>query len=151
MLLVTACSTTAHRAKPAPNEGARIAHVAATLVGTPYHFGGADRQGFDCSGLAVYAHEQLGLQIPRTAAEQSRAALPVPFAQLEPGDLVFFHLHSRHIDHVGIYAGGGRFLHAPRRGEVVSYASLGDPYFRGRLAGAGRFWSLREARAAPRR
>ena len=123
-----------------------------TLVGTPYEFGGADQHGFDCSGLAVYAHETVGLDIPRTAREQERVARPVPLSELRPGDLVFFRISARHVNpggidgkgtvvnHVGIYTGGGRFVHAPRRGEVVSYASLEDPYFRRHFVRGGRFW-----------
>jgi cell wall-associated NlpC family hydrolase len=125
--------------------GTVIARTAAQLIGAPYQFGGADVQGFDCSGLAVYAHERVGLQIPRTAEEQRRAAHPVALQALEPGDLVFFrirhHLGGRRVDHVGIYAGDGKFIHAPRSGGVVSYADLHDGYYRKHLAGAGRFWS----------
>ena len=61
----------AQPASPTPPgaEGRAIAATAASLVGTPYHFGGADAAGFDCSGLALYVHEHVGLVIPRTAAE----------------------------------------------------------------------------------
>jgi murein DD-endopeptidase len=121
-------------------EGSTIAALAAALVGTPYHFGGADGAGFDCSGLALYVHERVGLVIPRTAAEQQRAAHPVPLAQLEPGDLVFFRIRGHGIDHVGIYAGEGRFIHAPRAGLAVTYGDLGHGFYAQRLAGAGRFW-----------
>jgi cell wall-associated NlpC family hydrolase len=120
--------------------GAGIASLAATLVGTPYQFGGADQQGFDCSGLALYVHERLGIAIPRTAAEQQRAARPVPRAELAPGDLVFFRIRTRHVDHVGVYAGGGRFIHAPRAGQAVSYAHLDGDFYARHFVSAGRFW-----------
>jgi len=125
---------------PRPVQGSAIAAVAAALVGTPYQFGGADGAGFDCSGLALYVHERVGLTIPRTAAEQQRAARPVPIAQLSPGDLVFFHIRKRSVDHVGIYAGQGRFIHAPRAGVAVRYGDLGSGFYARHLAGAGRFW-----------
>jgi len=136
----------APRPSPAPQappdaQGRAIAAAAAALIGTPYHFGGADAAGFDCSGLALYVHEQVGLAIPRTAAEQQRAAHPVPLAQLAPGDLVFFHIHARGVDHVGIYAGDGRFVHAPRRGLAVTYGDLSRGFYARHLAGAGRFWN----------
>jgi cell wall-associated NlpC family hydrolase len=128
-------------AVPAPSdEGATIAAAAAALIGRPYQFGGADAGGFDCSGLARYAHERVGLVIPRTAAEQQRAARPVPLAQLAPGDLVFFHIRRRGIDHVGIYAGEGRFIHAPRAGQAVAYADLSRGFYARHLRSAGRFW-----------
>jgi cell wall-associated NlpC family hydrolase len=142
LLLVSACRT--HPARPAPPPaatGAAIASAAAALIGTPYAFGGADLGGFDCSGLALYAHERVGLSIPRTAAAQQRAAQPVPLAQLLPGDLVFFRLGRHGIDHVGIYAGAGRFIHAPHRGVAVTSADLADAYYARHLVNAGRFWS----------
>jgi cell wall-associated NlpC family hydrolase len=136
-------------APPAPQgaAGNAIAQIAASLVGTPYHFGGADGAGFDCSGLALYVHERVGLIIPRTAAEQQRAAHAVSLAQLEPGDLVFFDIRGHAIDHVGIYAGDGRFIHAPRAGLAVSYGDLGRGFYARHLASAGRFWDS----AAPAR
>jgi cell wall-associated NlpC family hydrolase len=94
-LLLGGCATLrAPAAANAPN-GAAIVAVANTLVGTRYQFGGADAAGFDCSGLALYAYERVGIAIPRTAAAQQRAARAVPAAQLAPGDLVFFHPRAR--------------------------------------------------------
>jgi cell wall-associated NlpC family hydrolase len=130
----------APRAPAHSAQGDAIAAQAATLVGRPYQFGGADDGGFDCSGLALYVHERVGLTIPRTAAEQQRAAQPVAPGQLEPGDLVFFRIHKRSVDHVGIYAGDGRFIHAPRRGVAVRYSNLASGFYARHLAGAGRFW-----------
>ncbi len=125
---------------PTAPGGARIAALAAGLIGTPYHFGGADAGGFDCSGLALYVHEQVGLTIPRTAAAQQRAARAVPLSQLLPGDLVFFRIRSASINHVGIYSGAGRFVHAPRAGQAVTYGELGRGFYARHLVSAGRFW-----------
>jgi len=140
MTLVAACGSTPTRIQETDEQGAVIARVARHLIGTPYQFGGADAAGFDCSGLAVYAYESVGLDIPRTARDQNQAAQPVAQGELRPGDLVFFRISARHVNHVGIYAGGGRFVHAPHRGDVVSYASLDDPYYRRHFVRAGRFW-----------
>jgi len=147
-VLGVGCAThPTHLATPAPSplapadQGAVIAAVAASLVGTPYYFGGADATGFDCSGLALYVHQRAGLAIPRTAAAQQRAARPVSLAELAPGDLVFFRIRARRaIDHVGIYAGAGRFIHAPRAGQTVTYADLTQGFYARRLRSAGRFW-----------
>jgi murein DD-endopeptidase len=130
------------RAPPPPNPdaGARIAALAAALIGTAYHFGGADAGGFDCSGLALYVHEQAGLAIPRTAAAQQRAARAVPLQQLAPGDLVFFRIRSASINHVGIYSGAGRFVHAPHAGQAVTYGELKRGFYAQHLVSAGRFW-----------
>jgi len=129
----------------AAEEGASIAALAASLIGTPYHFGGADEQGFDCSGLALYVHERVGIAIPRTAAEQQREAQPVPLAELRPGDLVFFRIGARHVNHVGVYSGDGRFIHAPHAGVAVTSADLHDAYYARHLVSAGRYWSVAAA------
>jgi cell wall-associated NlpC family hydrolase len=126
---------------PPADVGAAIADAAAEMIGTPYEFGGADLGGFDCSGLALYAYEKVGISIPRTAAQQQRAARPVPLKQLRPGDLVFFRMRAHEIDHVGIYVGAGRFVHAPHQGVAVSSAHLSDAFYAGHLVNAGRFWS----------
>jgi murein DD-endopeptidase len=129
-------------ADSAPSEsGTAIAAAAAELIGTPYEFGGADVGGFDCSGLALYLYERAGIAIPRTAAEQQHAAQAVPLTGLAPGDLVFFRMRGHRVDHVGIYIGGGRFVHAPHEGVAVSSAELGNGYYARHLAGAGRFVS----------
>ena len=128
-------------------QGTAIATAASALIGTPYHFGGADAGGFDCSGLALYVHERVGLSIPRTAAEQQHAARPVPLAQILPGDLVFFRIRKRGIDHVGIYTGAGHFVHAPHAGVSVSSADLTGGYYARHIISAGRFW---EQAAPPR-
>ena len=132
---------TAAATAPQSQAGAVVAAAAAALIGTRYEFGGADAGGFDCSGLALYAYERAGISIPRTAAEQQRAAQPVPLAQLAPGDLVFFRMGRHHIDHVGIYLGGGRFVHAPHEGVAVSVADLANGYYARHLVNAGRFVS----------
>jgi cell wall-associated NlpC family hydrolase len=142
VLLLVGCSSVPREfSEPAGEGGVPIARSAAQLVGAPYHFGGADLQGFDCSGLAVYVYERSGVEIPRTANAQQRAARPVALDALSPGDLVFFRIRSRHVNHVGIYAGGGRFIHAPRSGETVSYGNLTAGYYHKHFAGAGRFWN----------
>jgi cell wall-associated NlpC family hydrolase len=149
-LLVAACRSLPAPSPAPPPGGAAIAQAAAALIGTPYQFGGADAAGFDCSGLARYVHERVGVSIPRTAAEQQRAARPVPLKQLQPGDLVFFRIRKRGIDHVGVYAGRGRFIHAPRAGLAVRYGDLrGGGFYARRLVGAGRFWD-RDTPPSPR-
>jgi cell wall-associated NlpC family hydrolase len=127
--------------QPRGQAGAAIAAVAAALIGTPYEFGGADLGGFDCSGLALYVYERAGISIPRTAAEQQRAAQPVPLSELAPGDLVFFRMRAHRIDHVGIYIGDGRFVHAPHEGVAVSSAELANGFYARHLVSAGRFAS----------
>ena len=125
--------------QPESTQGQEVVRVAAALIGTPYRFGGDDpAHGFDCSGLVFYSFDRLGIEVPRTAADLLQAAKPVAREALTPGDLVFFRSSARRIDHVGIYAGEGRFIHAPSKGAVVTYAYLDDPYYRAHFASAGR-------------
>jgi cell wall-associated NlpC family hydrolase len=128
-------------AAPAPvAAGAAIARAAQSLIGSPYRYGGAGPDAFDCSGLVNYVHRQLGYATPRTAAQQYALARPVPRADLQPGDLVFFRLNGSAVSHVGVYLGQARFVHAPQSGDRVREASIDDEFFRDRYAGAGRLY-----------
>lgn len=115
--------------------GEQAAALARGFVGTPYRYGGRTPAGFDCSGLVWYVYQQLGVPVPRTAAEQRVAARSVPRDDLQPGDLVFFYTP---VDHVGIYLGDGEFVHAPSSGKRVERVRLDSPYFLLGFAGGGR-------------
>lgn len=112
---------------------------AITQLGTAYDWGGisADK-GFDCSGLTYYVYREASIVIPRTARGQYRATRHVSRKRLRPGDLVFFRLHGRWVDHVGIYIGNHRFIHAPRRGKHVSFARLNTSYWSRHFVAGGR-------------
>jgi cell wall-associated NlpC family hydrolase len=112
---------------------------ALSLLGAQYEFGAAGPTTFDCSGLVRYIHDQVGIRVPRTADEQLRAAAPVKLSTLEPGDLLFFRIHGR-ISHVAVYAGAGRFIHAPQTGRPIELRPLDDGFYRPKLAGVGRFF-----------
>jgi cell wall-associated NlpC family hydrolase len=128
--------------EPAPLPAAAVVlKVAESRLGAPYRYGGSGPDAFDCSGLVAYAHGKAGIAVPRTAAQQFEAATPVPRTELRPGDLVFFRLSGRAVSHVGIYAGGDRFVHAPQSGGHVRFASLDEEIFRRGYVGAGRFVS----------
>jgi cell wall-associated NlpC family hydrolase len=91
--------------------------VAQQFLGVPYVWGGASPAGFDCSGLVQYAYGQLGVELPRTAADQAQMGQPVAsLAAARPGDLLAFH---DPVDHIGIYAGNGLMVVAPKTGDVV--------------------------------
>jgi cell wall-associated NlpC family hydrolase len=123
---------------PSPPRAALI-RAAAGQIGTPYRYGGNNRRGFDCSGLVQYAHRQIGIDVPRTTRQQWSQAQQPERRHLIPGDLVFFALDGNKSRHVGIYEGGGVFIHAPSSGKRVSRASLDNPFWRQRLLGARTF------------
>lgn len=95
-------------------------------LGTPYQWGGDDRNGVDCSAFVQNVYEDaLGVRIARTTAQQQNEGSTVSRSALEPGDLVFFHTPKR-TDHVGIYLGRGDFAHASSsRGVMISNLSEG--------------------------
>jgi peptidoglycan DL-endopeptidase CwlO len=118
----------------AESVGARAVSIAERYLGVPYRWGGADPSGFDCSGLVMYVYAQLGVHLPHFAAAQYRDGRHVRMDQLRRGDLVFFD----DLNHVGIYIGGGRFIHAPHTGDHVRISSLAGGWYAENYDGATR-------------
>jgi cell wall-associated NlpC family hydrolase len=122
------------------SRGEALANFALGLTGIRYRYGGATPEGFDCSGLVFYAHRQLGVVVPRTSRDQAEAAEAIKPRKLKRGDLVFFKIDSRKVNHVGIYVGKHRFVHAPGAGKPVTVSSLDDEFYAESFSGAGRYW-----------
>jgi chitinase len=113
-------------------QGNAVVKRALQAVGTPYRWGGTTPgKGLDCSGLVKYAFTDVGeLDLPRTSSAMAQAqGQKVDRKDLKPGDLLFFNIKSRRINHVAIYLGNDRFVHAPRRGKKVSVDTLKKPYW----------------------
>jgi cell wall-associated NlpC family hydrolase len=123
---------------PPPSDagrGAQVVAVAMQYLGVRYKWGASSPSiGFDCSGLTTYVFAQIGVTLPHYAAAQYQLGTPVSKDELSPGDLVFF----RGLGHMGMYIGGGNFIHAPRTGDVVKISSLSESYYVANWVGAKR-------------
>lgn len=121
--------------------GAIIAQTAERFVGIPYKWGGNNvADGLDCSGFTKAVYNLCGINIPRTAQEQYNAGGGIAKDDLDEGDLIFFGESKNKITHVGIYVGGGKMVHAPKRGEEIKTAKISEGYFSSRFVGARRYF-----------
>jgi cell wall-associated NlpC family hydrolase len=120
---VGSSDTTSSGPAPPPTHSSVVA-IAERYLGVPYSWGGASPSGFDCSGLVMYVFAQVGVSLPHSSYAQYGMGTPVSRDQLQPGDLVFFD----GLGHVGIYVGGGSFIHAPHTGDVVKISSISGWY-----------------------
>jgi peptidoglycan endopeptidase LytE len=98
---------------------------AKSLVGSPYRYGGESPGGFDCSGYVKYVFKSIGINMPRTAAEQYKSGNPISSSEARPGDLVFFHSGGA-INHSGIYLGGGKFVSSTSSSGVKEASVYGS-------------------------
>ena len=118
--------------------------VAQRYLGTPYVWGGESARGFDCSGFIMRVMRDLGYQaLPHSAAEQFNYGKPVAKNLLQPGDIVFFaNTYKPGISHVGIYLGGGRFIHAANSKVGTIVSNLNSPKWVAHYAGARRLMKM---------
>ena len=130
--------------QPTPAGDADPRHLlvdfAMTLRDIRYRRGGRSPQhGFDCSGFVHYVFAQvLGVELPENSAAQYRDGRKIDRDDMQAGDLVFFRTRGKRISHVGIYLGGGRFIHSPTTGERVRVDRMSEKYWSRRFAGARR-------------
>lgn len=133
-------------AEPSSGFGKRVVDAAKKYEGTPYSWGGgtvngpstgigqgANTNGFDCSGLVQYAVYQAShgrISLPRTADLQAAKGEEIPRKEIKPGDVIAFSLEgTAEYDHIGIYVGGERMIHAPTTGDVVKISGINTSYY----------------------
>ena len=121
-------------AVPPSRLGSSVVSVAMAQLGKPYVWATAGPDTFDCSGLVVYAFAQFGVSLPHFTNSLFALGVYVSRDQLQPGDLVFFD----NLGHMGIYIGGGQFIHAPHTGDVVKISSMNDGWYAATYVGARR-------------
>lgn len=101
--------------------GNAIVDYAYQFIGTPYVYGGTTPAGFDCSGFTSYVYRHAaGIEITRTTFTQRYQGISISWGAMQPGDLVF----TSGYGHVGIYVGGGKYVHAPQPGECVKVSNI---------------------------
>jgi cell wall-associated NlpC family hydrolase len=139
----------AAKATPAPSQKAavttstsnvasKVISTAKNYLGVPYVWGGADPNGFDCSGFTQYVFNKNGISLPRVASDQYNVGTSVSKNNLKPGDLVFFETYKPGPSHLGIYLGNNQFIHASSAAEQVTISNLTTPYYTEHYIGARR-------------
>ena len=138
---VVRCPAAALRPLGSAAPALELLEIAAGFLGVPYLWGGIEAAGIDCSGLVHLAARIGGRFVPRDAHHQWAATrIDADWDDLDAGDLLFFGESAglEGIDHVGLYAGNGRMLHAPEAGRVVVVEPI-SARARGRTVGFGRY------------
>ena len=124
------------KAVPASGNGSSVVTTANQYIGSKYVYGGTTPSGFDCSGFTSYVYKQYGVNLNRTAAGQYSNGVAVSKSELQPGDLVMFGKSG--INHVGIYVGGGKMVHAANSSRGVTTDTINSGYYGTNYVGARR-------------
>lgn len=121
------------------NAGASsVITYAKQFIGAPYRYGGSSPNGFDCSGFTSYVYKHFGVNLSHSSRAQYGQVTKVSRSELQAGDLVFFTNGGKSIGHVGIYVGGGQFIHSPSAGRSVCIESMSSGYYASHYVGGGR-------------
>jgi len=126
-----------------PPRRIRLVEAGFKLQGIKYRFGGlSEKYGFDCSGLVKNLFSKFSIELPHSSREQFKQGEKVDRDKLEEGDLVFFSSGEKYPNHVGIYIGNGKFLHAASKAKKVIISDLDALWYSMRYLGARRITDL---------
>lgn len=140
-LLLSACAGPGTHADRADYDSRKlVVGTALDQIGVPYHYGGASPDGFDCSGLVQFSYAQAGIALPHQTGELIKAGPRIDYADAKPGDLLFFSFRDRRrpSQHVGIYLGDNKMVHAPVTGGKVQIVNADESQWTSRFVGAVR-------------
>jgi len=108
---------------PHGNEAAVVIQAALSRIGSPYSWGAAGPNAFDCSGLVMWSFQQAGISLPHSSQALAAGGQPVSMSDMQPGDLVTYYSDA---SHVAIYIGDGMMVHASTYGTPVKVAPVGN-------------------------
>ncbi len=142
VVLLSACSSLGSAPAERADYDSRKVVVASALdqIGVPYVYGGTSPAGFDCSGLVMFSYARAGISLPRSTTEMIKAGPRIGLAEAKPGDLLFFSFRDRKrpTQHVGIYLGDEKMVHAPVSGSKVQIVDVSESQWTSRFVGAVR-------------
>ena len=133
-------NTSSNSSSSSNSIGEKLVNLAKGKLGCKYVWGATGPNTFDCSGLMLWCHKQLGITIPRTSLAQSKSGKSVSKSDLQVGDLIFWKTTSAEVGHVGMYVGNNQFIHAPNKSKPVKYDSLDNSYYKSRYVRARRYY-----------
>ena len=117
----------------------KLVKMARKFLGLPCRWGGmSERRGVDCSGLVKMLFSKLHVELPRTSGDQIRSGENIAVENLQTGDLVFFSTDGATPNHVGLYIGENRFVHAEKKAGHVIISDLNQPWYVKHFLGARR-------------
>ncbi len=132
---------------PSRKKAIKITKLARKKLGRRYVWGAEGKNVFDCSGLTQYVCKKNGIKLPRRAIAQSKVGKRVNRRNLKKGDLIFFDTSKKrkgYVNHVGIYIGNNKFIHASSAKKKVIITSLSKPFYSQRFKGARRVASQKK-------
>ena len=122
----------------APTPLHQVLAKAQEYLGTPYQFGNENAKRTDCSGFTQQVFGEFGVELPRSASEQSRYGKKIDVKDLQVGDLLFYRTYKKGPSHVAIYAGNGQIIHASYKAKRVQYDAFDKRYYKQRFLYAKR-------------